>query len=67
MLIASLPNRWETLVVSLGVSIPHGKQLTLDVLKSSFLNEEARGKDKETTLDQKTLITEEDPKRGRGR
>ena len=41
LLIGCIPNSWGTLVMTLGVSAPHGKQLTLDVLKSSFLNEEA--------------------------
>ena len=41
LLIGCIPNSWGTLLMTLGVSAPHGKQLTLDVLKSSFLNEEA--------------------------
>ena len=40
LLLDSLLDSWETLVVILGNSTPQGK-LTLDTLKSSFLNEEA--------------------------
>ena len=41
LLISSLPDSWETLVLTFGVSTAHGKQLTLDDLESSLLNEEA--------------------------
>ena len=51
----------------LGNAEPEGKHLSVERVKSSLLNEEARRKDKETTHDQKALIIEEDPNRGRGR
>ncbi|VFQ90233.1 unnamed protein product [Cuscuta campestris] len=44
LLLSSLPESWETLVVSLSNSAPEGK-LTMDVVKSSLLNEEARRRD----------------------
>ncbi|VFQ75020.1 unnamed protein product [Cuscuta campestris] len=44
LLLSSLPESWETLVVSLNNSAPEGK-LTMDVVKSSLLNEEARRRD----------------------
>ncbi|VFQ83449.1 unnamed protein product [Cuscuta campestris] len=44
LLLSSLPESWETLVVSLSNSALEGK-LTMDVVKSSLLNEEARRRD----------------------
>ncbi|VFQ93631.1 unnamed protein product [Cuscuta campestris] len=44
LLLSSLPGSWETLVVSLSNSALEGK-LTMDVVKSSLLNEEARRRD----------------------
>ena len=42
LLLGSLPDSWETLVVTLGNTGPEGKQLSLARVKSSMLNEEAR-------------------------
>ena len=44
LLLISLPNTWETLIISLSNSEPKGK-LTMEIVKSSFLNEETRRKD----------------------
>ena len=46
---------------------PKRKNLSLEKVKSSLLNEEARRKDKESISDSKTLVTEGDLNRGRGR
>ena len=44
LLLSSLPNSWETLVVSLSNSAPNGV-LQLAMIKDSLLNEETRRKD----------------------
>ena len=44
LLLSSLPNSWETLVVSLSNSAPNGV-LQLAMLKDSLLNEETKRKD----------------------
>ena len=54
-------------MVTLGNSAPQGKQPTLNMLKSSLLNEEARRKDKESNSNHKALVIESDPSRGRGK
>ena len=41
LMLGSRRDSWETLVVTLGNSTPEGKQLTLEMPKSSLLNEEA--------------------------
>ena len=43
LLLSSLPDSWETLVVSLSNSVPSGK-LTLDMVKDNKFNEESRRK-----------------------
>ena len=43
LLLSSLPNNWETLVVSLSNSAPNGV-LQLAMVKDSFFNEETRRK-----------------------
>lgn len=40
LLLSSLPDNWDTLVVSLSNSIPQGV-LTLDIVKDSMFNEES--------------------------
>ena len=42
LLLRSLPDSWETLVITLGNTGPKGKHLSLARIKSSLLNEEAR-------------------------
>ena len=66
-LLGSLPDSRETLVVTLGNMGPKGKQLSLEQVKSSMLNEEARRKDRESNTDQKPIITQGDMDRGRSR
>ena len=67
LLLGSLPDSWEMLVVTLGNAGPQGKHLSLEQVKSSLLNEEARRKDKESISDSKALVTEGDMNRGRSR
>ena len=66
LLLGSLSDSWETLVVTLGSTEPQGKHLTLEQVKSSLLNEEARRKDGESISDSKALVTEGDMNRRRG-
>ena len=49
LLLSSLPDSWNTLVVSLSNSSPDGK-LTLEMVKNNLLNEEARRKEKGNNL-----------------
>ena len=56
LLLGSLPDSWETLVVTLGNSTPQGK-LTLDTLKSSLLNEEAIWKERDSNFEDNALGT----------
>lgn len=44
LLLSSLPDSWETLVISLSNSAPNGN-LTMDMVKDNTLNEEARRKE----------------------
>ena len=66
LLLGSLPDSWETLVVTLGNVGPEGKHLSLARVKLSLLNEEARRKDRESGTDSKALVTKNDTNRGRG-
>ena len=45
LLLSSLPDSWETLVVTVSNSTPNGI-LTMEIVKDSLLNEEARRKEK---------------------
>ncbi|CAH9105075.1 unnamed protein product [Cuscuta epithymum] len=56
LLLSSLPDSWETLVVTLSNSAPDGK-LTMSVVKDALFNEEARRKDM-TTDETHALVTE---------
>ena len=49
LLLSSLPDSWETLVVSFSTSAPGGK-LTMEMVKESLLNEEARKKKGESSF-----------------
>ena len=60
LLLGSLPDSWEILVVTLGNAEPQGKHLTLEQVKSSLLNEEAHRKDREFISDSKTLVMKGD-------
>ena len=64
LLLGSLPDSWETLVVTLGTATQQ-KDLTLDMLKSSLLHEEARRKEHESNFDHKALVIENNSARGR--
>ena len=45
LLLSSLPNSWKTLVVTISNSISNGI-LTMEIVKDSLLNEEAKRKEK---------------------
>ena len=51
LLLGSLLDSWETLVVTLGNAGLQRKHPTLEQVKSSLLNEEARRKDRESISD----------------
>ena len=53
--------------MTLGNAGPQGKQLSLEMVKLSLLNEEARRKDRESISDHKVLVTKGDSNRGKGR
>ena len=57
---------WETLVVALGNTESEGKHLSLEPVKSSLLNEEARSKGRESVSDSKALVTKGNLNRGKG-
>ena len=65
-LLRSLLDSWETLVETLGNAGPQGKRLSLEMVKSSLLNEEALRNDKESISDHKALVIEGVSYRGRG-
>ena len=58
LLLESLSDSWETLVVTLGSALPEGKNLSLARVKSSLLNEEARRKDQVIGTHSKALLIE---------
>ena len=66
-LLGSLPDSWETLVVTLGTAWPERKRLSLARVKSSLLDEEARWKEKDMSSDSKALLTESERGRKRNR
>ena len=53
--------------MTLGNAGPQGKQLSLEMVKLSLLNEEARRKDRESISDHKVLVTKGDSNKGSGR
>ncbi|CAL9119146.1 unnamed protein product, partial [Musa textilis] len=64
LLLSSLPESWETLVVSLSNSAPYGI-VTMSQVTSSLLNEELRRKNSAASqIDSQALISEN---RGRSR
>ena len=67
LLLGSLLDSWETLVVTMGKPGQEGNHLSLEKVKSSLLNEEVCGKDRESITDPKALVIEADSNRGRGR
>ena len=66
LLLGSLPDNWETLVVTMGNVEIEGKHLSLECVKSSLLNEEARRKNKESFSNHKALVTKGYSNQGRG-
>jgi transposase InsO family protein len=63
LLLSSLPDSWETLVVSLSNSAPSGV-ITMSMVKDSMFNEEARRKEQGISSQSEALVTE---KRGRSK
>ncbi len=57
VLLSSLPDSWDTLVVSLSNSAPQGV-LTLDIVKDSMFNEEARRKEQGVVAKSEALVSE---------
>ena len=65
LLLSSLPDSWETLVVSVNNSAPNGK-LTVEMVKDRMQNEEARRKNAGmSSSETETLVTEKHERRGR--
>ncbi|KAG8368575.1 hypothetical protein BUALT_Bualt15G0059800 [Buddleja alternifolia] len=62
----SLPDSWDTLVVSVSNSAPNG-DLTLQVVKDCLLNEESRRKEQAFSTEQNALMTENSDRRGRNK
>ncbi|KAG8363646.1 hypothetical protein BUALT_Bualt19G0044200 [Buddleja alternifolia] len=65
-LVCSLPDSWDTLVVSVSNSAPNG-DLTLQVVKDCLLNEESRRKEQAFSTEQNALVTENSDRRGRNK
>ncbi|GFS36514.1 hypothetical protein Acr_00g0046430 [Actinidia rufa] len=67
LLLSSLPESWETLVVSLSNSAPNGK-LTTSMVMDALFNEEARRREMGSTdqSDSQALVSEGSRERGRG-
>ena len=63
LLLSSLPDSWDTLVISLSNSAPNDN-LTMDMVKDSLFNEEARRKEQGISSETEALVTEN---RGRGK
>ena len=57
LLLSSLPDSWDTLVISLSNSAPNGN-LTMDMVKDSLFNEEARRKEQGISSETEALVTE---------
>ena len=63
LLLGTLPDSWETLVVAINNSAPQGK-ITMSMVSESLLNEEARRTENGYTSQAELLVTE---RQGRGR
>ena len=57
LLLSSLPDNWETLVVSLSNSTSNGV-ITVNMVKNNIFNEEARRKELGISSNTKAIITE---------
>lgn len=55
LLFKSLPDSWDTLMVSLKNSPPQGVS-TLDIVKDNMFNEKTRRKNQETLIKDETLV-----------
>ncbi|KAF7151915.1 hypothetical protein RHSIM_Rhsim02G0085400 [Rhododendron simsii] len=64
LLLSSLPDNWETLVVSLSNSATDGK-LSMSIVKDALFNEEARRKEMGTDCEDESLALVSDGNRGR--
>lgn len=64
LLLSSLPDNWETLVVSLSNSAPDGK-LSMSIVKDALFNEEARRKEMGTDCEDESRALVSDGNRGR--
>lgn len=61
LLLGTLPDSWDTLVVALNNSAPKGA-LSMSMVKESLFNEETRRKEQGITSQSEALVTE---RRGR--
>ena len=67
LLLSSLPESWDTLVVTLSNSAPEGK-LTMDTVADSLLNEEARRKERgDSTYHEANIVENRGRSETRGR
>ncbi|KAF7151415.1 hypothetical protein RHSIM_Rhsim02G0170000 [Rhododendron simsii] len=57
LLLSSLPDSWEMLVVAISNSAPRG-MVTIDMVKDGMFNEEARRKEQSTSVDTEALIVQ---------
>ena len=57
LLFSSLPDSWETMVVSISNSAPNGV-LTMTIAKEAVMNEEFRRKEQEIVYESQALVTE---------
>ena len=67
LLLRSLSDSWEMVVVTQGNAGPEGKHLSLMTVKSNLLNKEGHWKDQETRTKSKALVTKTDMNRRRDR
>nr|AAW22872.1 hypothetical protein [Solanum lycopersicum] len=64
-LLSSLPDSWETLVVSISNSAPDGT-ISLDVIKESMFNEELRRKEMRVDISQALVVENRGRSKSRG-
>ena len=66
LLFSSLPDSWETMVVSVSNSAPNGV-LTMAIAKDALLNEELRRKEQGIETGSQALVTEKQGRKGRSK